>query len=53
MIRRTLHRARYLLLVLPMFAFFSTIQVGCGSTHDDYASEDQASTAGYGYGYRK
>lgn len=53
----TLHplllRLRWLALVLPLFAIVSSVQVGCtnGSGADDYSSEDQASTRGYGYGY--
>ena len=41
--RSLLLRARYLVLVLPLFALFSTAQVGCTTTNestDNYAKED-------------
>ena len=46
-------RLRWLVLVLPLFALFSTAQVGCGSDNDDFAREDLkggAPNGGYGYG---
>lgn len=54
-LRRFLSRARWIVLLLPAFALFSSAQVGCNgrTTHaDDYAHEDQAQSGGvYGYGY--
>jgi hypothetical protein len=36
-----------------MFAVFSCVQIGCSAgEQDDFASEDQNNTAGYGYGKR-
>jgi hypothetical protein len=50
----TLVRLRWLVLILPAFALFSTVQVGCGSPErDDFSREDlQTGRHGYGgYGY--
>jgi hypothetical protein len=49
-----LAHARYLALLLPAFALFSTLQIACTSADsgnaDDLAHEDDI-TGGYGYGY--
>ena len=58
-LRGLLLRARYVALLLPAFALFSSIEAGCAAAStdtntnkDDFASEDQAPAgAGYGYGY--
>lgn len=46
-------RLRWVVLVLPLFALFSTAQVGCGSDDDDFSREDLKAggpNGGYGYG---
>ena len=55
--RRTFVRARWLLLLLPLFSLASAMQVGCtasSESHDDFAHEDlkagtPSKAAGYGY----
>lgn len=49
-----LSRARYLVLILPAFALFSTAQVGCTtntSSGDSYAKEDPKNGPGGGTDY--
>lgn len=54
-LRSILSNARYLVLVVPAFAFASTLQTGCtsgGASKDDFAHEDpHAGTPSGGYGY--
>jgi hypothetical protein len=55
LLRSTLLRIRWVVLILPLFALSSTVQVGCGSPErDDFSREDlkAGSPNGYGgYGY--
>jgi hypothetical protein len=56
LLRNTLLRFRWVVLILPAFALFSSVQVGCGNdSHDDFSREDlktgSPNGSGYGYGY--
>jgi hypothetical protein len=55
MARSILVRARYLVLLLPAFALFSTLQIACsssvsgtGQSNDDLTQEDRKPAAGTG-----